>query len=93
MRTKPATHTTTATLTRRLAASIEADCGFDTGPERDAAAESLVRHLTTNMAQDDLETVVRFLSDALNVARTGAQDTRRTCACVDEPCPSEHWLG
>ena len=93
MKAKPATTSTTATLISRLAASIEADRGFDTGPEPDAAAESLARHLTTKMAEDDLEAVVSFLSDALDLAKEKMHDAGRICAPLDEPCEPNYWLG
>lgn len=95
MKAKPAPGrgTTTASLLGRLADSIEPDRGLDAAPEHDAAAESIVRHLSTKVAEDDLEAVVSFLSDALDLAKAKMHDAAKTCAPADEPCEPSYWLG
>ena len=84
MRAKPAT-TATAALMSRLADSIET--------EHDATAASLVRHLSTKVAENDLVAVVSFLSDALDLAKAEMHCARKTCTPVDEPYESDYWLG
>ena len=56
-------------------------------------AASLVRHLSTKVAEDDLEAVVSLLSDALDLAKAKLHDARKTCAPVDGPSEPNYWLG
>jgi len=56
-------------------------------------AESLVRHLSTSVAEDDLQAVVSLLSDALDLAKARMLDARKTCASADEPCEPNYWFG
>ena len=93
MKAKSAATTTPAALMSRLAASIEPDRGLATGPEGDAATESLVRHLSTKVAEGDLEAVVSFLSDALDLVKAKLRDAGDTCTQYDEPCEPNYWLG
>lgn len=85
MRAKPVP-TTTAALVSQLADSIQTKHGAG-AVEHDVAAASLVRHLSTKVAEDDLDSVVGFLSEALDLAKT------RMRAAVDEPCESDYWFG
>ena len=56
-------------------------------------AASLVRQLSTKVAEDDLEAVVSLLSDALDLAKAKLHDARETRAPADGPCEPSYWLG
>ena len=57
------------------------------------SAASLVQHLSMNVAEDDLETVVSLLSDALDLAKAKMRDASETHAPVDGPAEPDYWLG
>lgn len=56
-------------------------------------AASLVQHLSMNVAEDDLETVVSLLSDALDLAKAKMRESRKARSPVDGPCEPDYWLG
>jgi len=56
-------------------------------------AASLVRDLSTQVTEDDLESVVSLLSDALDLAKAKLHDARETCGPVDGPFEPNYWLG
>jgi hypothetical protein len=56
-------------------------------------AASLVQHLSMDVAEDDLETVVSLLSDALDLAKAKMRDASKTRAPVDGPNEPDYWLG
>lgn len=56
-------------------------------------AASLVRHLSTTVTEDDLESVVSLLSDALDLAKARLDDARKVrepAAGASEP---SYWIG
>jgi len=56
-------------------------------------AASLVQHLSTKVAEDDLESVVNLLSDALDLAKAKMRDVRKSRAPMEGPCDPDYWLG
>jgi hypothetical protein len=62
------------------------------GQEATTAA-SLVQHLSTKVAEDDLESVVSLLSDALNLAKAKLDDARQRRDAVDGASEPSYWIG
>jgi hypothetical protein len=56
-------------------------------------AASLVRHLSTKVAEDDLESVVSLLSDALDLAKAKLDDARKMRQLVDGASEPNYWIG
>lgn len=56
-------------------------------------ASSLVRDLSTKVAEDDLESVVSLLSDALALAKAKLDDARKVREPADGASEPSYWIG
>ena len=80
----------TAAFLTRLARSVEGGPSSVHAPDPGEAAASLVRHLSAKLAEDDIEAVVSFLSNALDLAKA---DMRRERAQTSGSHGPDYWLG
>lgn len=58
-----------------------------------ATAASLVEHLSTNVDEDDMHSVVRLLSDALDLAKAKVREAPKARTTVDGPSEPDYWVG
>ena len=62
-------------------------------PGRAATAASLVQHLSMNVDEDDMQSVVRLLSDALDLAKAKERQAPIACRPLDGPSEPDYWVG
>jgi hypothetical protein len=62
-------------------------------PGRAATAALLLRHLSTDVDEGDMHSVVRLLSDALDLAKAKARQAPIARRSVDGPSGPEYWVG
>lgn len=56
-------------------------------------AASLVQHLSTDAEETDMQSVVRLLSDALDLAKAKVRQAPIARRMVDGPSEPEYWVG
>jgi hypothetical protein len=61
--------------------------------EHDPAAESLVRHVSTKLATDDVREVVSLLSKALDLAKAELREARKSGNEAHHRLDPSYWIG
>ena len=56
-------------------------------------AALLVQHLSMNVDEDDMQSVVRLLSDALDLARAKVREAPEARTPTDGPSEPDYWVG
>jgi len=84
---------TTDTPQNQRTPSLEAVGNAHSRTEPDPAAASIVRHVSTKLATDDVGEVVSLLSKALDLAKAELRDARRSGTQAHHRLDPSYWIG